>query len=58
MISRALAHGIKDAGSSGGANALLIILGVAILFGLAHMGRKRWRRRRARRVDSGELPDA
>ncbi len=47
-VSRALAgHGIVDTGSSGGGDTLLIILGVAILFGLFYMARKRIKRRDA-----------
>ena len=58
LISRAFAgHGVVDTGSAGGGNALLIILGVAILLGLVYMGRKRWRRRKAERDASGESQD-
>lgn len=50
MFSRALAgHGVVDTGSSGGGNAVLIILGVGIVIGLFYMGRKRWQRRAAKR---------
>ncbi len=50
LISRALAgHGVADTGSSGGGNALLIILEVVILLGLVHMGRKKLRAHLARR---------
>ena len=53
MISRALAgHGIVDTGSDGGGNAVLIILGVAILFLVFYMGRKKWRKRRAEQDDN------
>ncbi len=46
LISPALAaHGVTDTGSSGGGNALLIILGVAIFLGLVYLGQKKWRRR-------------
>jgi hypothetical protein len=46
LISPALAHGTKGAETSGGGGvALLIILGTAILFGLVHLGLKRWRKR-------------
>lgn len=58
LISRALAgHGVVDTGSSGGGNALLIILGVGLVFGLVYMGRKRWRGRKARRDDNDESRD-
>jgi len=57
MFSRALAgHGVVDTGSAGGGNAVLIILGVGIVIGLVHMGRKRWKRRTAKH-DNGE-PEA
>ncbi len=57
MFSRALAgHGVVDTGSSGGGNAVLIILGVAIIVGLVTMGRKRWQRRAARRDASEPEP--
>ncbi len=46
LISPALAHGTKGSEISGGGVALLIILGVAILFGLICLGLKRWRRRK------------
>jgi len=46
LVSRAeAAHGVVDTGSSGGGNALLIILGVAIAFGLGFSIYKRWRNR-------------
>lgn len=54
LISSAWAHGAKTAGSSGGANALLIILGVGILFALIYTGRKRWLERKARHDDNDE----
>ena len=38
---------------SGGGVALLIILGVALLFGLVHLGLKRWRRRNLERERDG-----
>ena len=58
MFSRALAgHGVVDTGSSGGGDAVLIILGVGIAFGLFHMGRKRWRRRTVKRDDNDEALD-
>ncbi len=58
LISRALAgHGVVDTGSSGGGDALLIILGVGILFILLYFGRKRWRGRNASRNDSDQLRD-
>ncbi len=49
LISLALAHGGIDSGSSGGANALLIILGTAILLGLVYVLRKKLRKRMAER---------
>lgn len=52
FISRAFGHGTIASESSGGGNALLIILGIAILFGLAYMARNRWRRRNAGRDDN------
>lgn len=53
LISRALAgHGIVDTGSDGGGNAVLIILGVAILFLVFYMGRKKWRKHRAEQDDN------
>ncbi len=59
LISRALAgHGVVDTGSSGGGDALLIILGVGILIFLLYMGRNKWRRRNARPDDNDEAPDA
>jgi hypothetical protein len=46
LVSRAeAAHGVVDTGSSGGGNALLIILGVAIDFGVGFSIYKRWRNR-------------
>ena len=46
LVSRAeAAHGVVDTGSSGGGNALLIILGVAIAFGVGFSIYKRWRNR-------------
>ena len=53
-VSRALAgHGIVDTGSSGGGDTLLIILGVAILFGVFYLARKRMKKHRA----TGEAND-
>ena len=49
LISQALAHGGIDSGSHGGANALLIILGVAILLGFAYVLQKKLRKRMAER---------
>ena len=47
VISPALAgHGVVGTGSSGGGDALLIILGVAIVLGLGYMTWNKWRRRR------------
>ena len=55
LISRALAgHGVVDTGSSGRGDALLIILGIGILFILLYFGRKRWRGRNAGRDDSDQ----
>lgn len=45
MISKAFGHGSVIAGSSGGGNALLIILGVAIALILVYVGQKKWRKR-------------
>ncbi|MGE0652868.1 MAG: hypothetical protein AB7P12_14145 [Alphaproteobacteria bacterium] len=46
LVSRAeAAHGVVDTGSSGGGNALLIILGIAIAFGVGFSIYKRWRNR-------------
>ncbi len=59
LVSRALAgHGVVDTGSSGGGNALLIILGIGIALGLAYMGWKKWRRRQAPRDDTDVSKDA
>ena len=59
LVSRALAgHGVVDTGSEGGANALLIILGVGILFLLLYWGRKRWHGRNAKPDANNESPDA
>ncbi len=52
VIARALAHGSLANESSGGGNALLIILAVAVLLGLAYLAYKKWRRRTPNR-DSG-----
>lgn len=46
----AAGHGAADDGHTGGANALSIILAVAIVSGLAYAGWKRWRRRVAMRA--------
>ena len=55
LVSRALAaHGIVDTGSSGGGDTLLIMLGVAILFGVLYAVRKRMRRNR----EAGRTEDA
>ncbi len=59
LVSRALAgHGVVDTGSAGGGDALLIILGVGIVFLLLYFGRKRWRGRNARRDDSDQSGDS
>ena len=45
LISPALAaHGVVGTGGSGG-TALLIIIGVAMVFLLVYVGQKKWRRR-------------
>ena len=46
-----------DTGSEGGGNALLIILGVGILFLLLYFGRKKLRGWKAGRGDNGESRD-
>ena len=56
LISPALAHGTKGSEISGGGVALLIILGVAILFGLICLGLKRWRRRKLEPGGDGVYP--
>ena len=54
LISHALAgHGVVGTGSSGGGNALLIILAIAVVLGLFFMGRKKWRGRKQGR-DGGD----
>ncbi len=54
LISSALAgHGVTDTGSSGGGNALLIILGVIVVLGLARLVRKKFRDRWEKREDDG-----
>ncbi|MEE2970588.1 MAG: hypothetical protein VX741_10700 [Pseudomonadota bacterium] len=59
MISRALAgHGVVDTGSDGGGNAVLIILGVAILFLVFYMGRKKWRKLRAEQDDNEDSSES
>lgn len=46
MISSAWArNSVVDTGSSGGGNALLIMLAAGITFGFAYAAYKRWRRR-------------
>jgi hypothetical protein len=55
IISHAVAaDSVVNTGSSGGGNAVLVILGVAILFALFHQGRKRLRKRAENRVDRDE----
>ena len=55
LISRALAgHGVTSTGSSGGGNALLIILAVFIVLGLVYVGQKKWRERMPRRDGDDE----
>ncbi len=46
LISPALAHGASGTGTSGGGNALLIILAIAAVLGLLYVGQKKWRRRK------------
>ena len=57
LISRAFAgHFTPGTGSTGGGDALLIILGVGLVLGVLHMAWKRWRQRmqaRDRGPDSG-----
>ena len=57
LISRALAHGAVGTGSSGGGNALLIILAVAIVLGLVYGGQKKWRKRMLMRDGDDESRD-
>jgi hypothetical protein len=47
------AHGVVGTGGSGG-TALLIIIGVAMVFLLVYVGQKKWRRRMLRRDGSGK----
>jgi len=55
LISSALAgHGVVSTGSSGGGTALLIILAVAIVLFLAHLGRKKLRGRLLGRDDADQ----
>ncbi len=55
IISRAFAgDSVVNTGSSGGGNAVLVILGVAILFALIHQGRKKLRKRAESRVERDE----
>jgi len=50
IISRAFAaHGITDTGSSGGGNALLIILAVAITFVIGYVAFKKLQNRKQNR---------
>ncbi len=48
LISRALAYGAGGTGSSGGGNALLIILAIAAVLGFLYMGQKKLRSRKRR----------
>lgn len=58
LISPALAgHGVVGTGSSGGGDALLIILAVAIVAGLLYRGQKKWRRRMLMRDGEDESRD-
>ena len=50
MIAPALAHGTGGVGTAFGP---LILLAVAIVFGLAYLARKRWRNRKPRRENNG-----
>lgn len=55
LISSAwAAHSVVSTGSSGGATALLIILGVAILMGVVYSLQKRLRRRLAERKENDQ----
>ena len=54
LISPALAHVTSGTGTSGGGIALLIIIAVAIVFFLAYLGQKKWRRLKPRRDGSGK----
>ena len=56
LISSAMAAHPQtaDTGSSGGANALLIILGIAILMGCVYFLQKRLRRKLAERREAEE----
>jgi hypothetical protein len=47
------AHGVVGTGGSGG-TALLIIIGVAMVFLLVYVGGKKWRSRMARRDGGGK----
>ncbi len=59
LVSPALAgHPMVNTGSSGGANALLIILGALITLGIAYMTWKKWRRKQAARDDTDVSKDA
>jgi len=49
LIAQALGHGLNETGSSGGADALLIILAAAIVLGLVYFGQKKVRGRMPRR---------
>ncbi len=51
LISPALAHGIGGGGTAVGP---LILLAVAVVFGLVYVGRKKWRARKPRRGGGGE----
>ena len=54
MISSAWArNSVVDTGSSGGGNALLIILGSFVLLGFGYALYKRWRRRKEE--DEGDV---
>ncbi len=57
LISGALGHGVVDTASSGGGNALLIILAVGIVLSLVYMGQKRWRRRKLMADGDDGSPD-
>lgn len=58
LISNAWAgHGVVGTGSSGGGNALLIIIAVGITLGLLYRVQKKWRTRRARRNGDDEQGD-
>ncbi len=57
LIGRAwAAHGVVGTGGSGGGNALLIILGGAIVLAVAYICFKKWRRGRLGNDGDDDLP--